>query len=191
MGVGADLLPKAYENEFKILLDKVPPRDFEVVKKIIESELGKTMEEVFKDFDEQALAAASIGQVHRATLHSGAKVVVKVQYPEVEEFFERDLSCIKLSCKISGFEVDKLMEEFTKSFVSEFDYREEARNMRVCSDNMKVFKNVYIPEPVDEKHKSCPKGLPSLCTRKVLCMDAVDGEPIKSRMDKVIKDLAQ
>jgi predicted unusual protein kinase regulating ubiquinone biosynthesis (AarF/ABC1/UbiB family) len=54
-----------------------------------------------------------------------------------------------MSCKLSGFDVDKIMEEFTKSFISEFDYKEEARNMRSCSDNMKVFKNVYIPEPID------------------------------------------
>lgn len=81
------------------------------------------------------------------------------------------------------------MEEMTKSFVSEFDYREEATNMRVCSDNMKVFKDIYIPEPVDKDHKSCPKGL-SLCTRKVLTMDAVQGEPIKKRMDKVMKEEA-
>ena len=189
MGVGADLLPKAYEDEFKILLDKVPPRDFDVIKKIVESELGTPISEVFKTFNEEALAAASIGQVHLATLHNGAKVVVKVQYPEVEEFFERDLACIKWSCRLSGFDVDSILEEFAKSFASEFDYREEAANMRTCSDNMKVFKNVYIPEPVDSSHKSCPKGL-SLCTKKVLCMDAVQGEPIKSRMDKVMKELA-
>lgn len=88
-----------------------------------------------------------------------------------------------------GDGLDKIMDEMTKSFVSEFDYREEANNMRVCSDNMKVFKDVYIPEPVDSKHPSCPKGL-SLCTRKILCMDAVKGEPIKKRMEKVMKELA-
>ena len=58
MGVGADLLPKAYEDEFKILLDKVPPRDFDVIKKIIESELCTPINEVFKTFNEEALAAA-------------------------------------------------------------------------------------------------------------------------------------
>lgn len=150
----------------------MPPRDFPTIKKIVEDELGKPIGEIFKSFDEDAIAAASIGQVHLATLKDGAKVVVKVQYPEVEEFFENDLACIKMSCKLSGFDVDKIMEEFTKSFISEFDYREEAQNMRTCSDNMKVFKYVYIPEPVDLTHKSCPKDI-SLCTKKVLCMDAV------------------
>ena len=61
MCVGSGLLPEAYENSFKILLDKVPPREFEVVKSIIERELGKPIDEVFKTFDEKALAAASIG----------------------------------------------------------------------------------------------------------------------------------
>jgi predicted unusual protein kinase regulating ubiquinone biosynthesis (AarF/ABC1/UbiB family) len=69
-----------------------------------------------------------------------AEVVVKVQYLEVEEFFKHDLAYIKILCKLLGFDVDKIMEEFTKSFVSEFDYREEAINMRSCSDNMKVLK---------------------------------------------------
>ena len=126
-----------------------------------------------------------------ATLHNGKKVCVKVQYPEVEKFFDYDVEAVKLSCKLFGMgeSIDKLMEEMTKSFVSEFDYREEATNMRICSDNMKVFKNIYIPEPVDLQHKSCPSGL-SLCTKKVLTMDAVQGEPIKKRMQKVLKQEA-
>ena len=117
--------------------------------------------------------------------------MVKVQYPEVEQFFEYDVQAVKLLCKLYGMDagVDKIMEEMTKSFVSEFDYREEANNSRICSNNMKVFKDVYIPEPVDLKHKSCPKDL-SLCTRKILCMEAVPGEPIKKRMDKVMKEVA-
>ena len=71
MAVGAGLLPKEYEDEFKVLLDRVPPRDTETIIKIVESELGRPISEVFKTFDETALAAASIGQVHRATLHDG------------------------------------------------------------------------------------------------------------------------
>jgi predicted unusual protein kinase regulating ubiquinone biosynthesis (AarF/ABC1/UbiB family) len=61
MGVSADLLSKSYEDEFKILLDKVPLRDFEVIKKIIESELGTLINEVFKNFKKETLTAASIG----------------------------------------------------------------------------------------------------------------------------------
>ena len=61
MCVGSGLLPDAYENSFKILLDKVPPRDFDVIKAILEEELGKPIGDVFKSFDEKAIAAASIG----------------------------------------------------------------------------------------------------------------------------------
>lgn len=78
LAVGAGLLPQAYEDEFKVLLDSVPPRDTHTIVSIIESELGKPIGEIFKSFDEKALAAASIGQVHRATLHDGKKIVVKV-----------------------------------------------------------------------------------------------------------------
>ena len=79
--------------------------------------------------------------------------MVKVQYPEVEQFFEYDVQAVKIFCKIFGMGdgIDKLMDEITKSFVSEFDYREEANNMRFCSDNMKIFKRkIYIPQPIDE-----------------------------------------
>lgn len=78
MCVGADLLPEAYDTALKVLLDAVPPRDTQTIIKIIETELGKPISEIFKFFDEKALAAASIGQVHKATLHDGTKVVVKV-----------------------------------------------------------------------------------------------------------------
>ena len=78
MCVGAELLPKDYDEVLKVLLDEVPPRDSKTIIDIIESEIGRPISEVFKTFDERALAAASIGQVHKATLHDGKKVVVKV-----------------------------------------------------------------------------------------------------------------
>ena len=75
MCVGAGQLPDAYDELLKVLLDEVPPREFKIVKSIIEAELGKPMSEIFSSFDEKALAAASIGQVHKATLHDGKKIV--------------------------------------------------------------------------------------------------------------------
>ena len=66
------------------------------------------------------------------------------------------MMCVKLMCKMCGYnDTIELIDEFSKSFAEEFDYRLEARNMRVCSDNMKIFPNVYIPAPIDKKHPSC------------------------------------
>ena len=78
MCVGADILPEEYNEVLKILLDEVPPRDPKTIIEIIESELDRPISSVFTFFDEKALAAASIGQVHRAVLHDGTKIVVKV-----------------------------------------------------------------------------------------------------------------
>lgn len=86
-----------HTSEYRILEDQVPPRDFEKVKEIVESEFGKPIHEVYKTFDEKAFAAASIGQVHMATLHDGTKVCVKVQYPEAEKFFNSDSILIAFS----------------------------------------------------------------------------------------------
>lgn len=98
------------------------------------------MEKIFKNFSDKAMAAASIGQVHKATLHDGTDVVVKVQYPEVEKYFEADMMCVKLMCKLCGMnDAVKMIDEFSKSFSDEFDYRGESGNMRVCAENMKVF----------------------------------------------------
>ena len=90
-----DVLPAAYGRSLKILQDSVPAQPFDVVREIVESELGCALEDVFSTFDETPLGAASIGQVHRATLSDGTEVVVKVQYPAAERFFRLDMETIK------------------------------------------------------------------------------------------------
>lgn len=84
---GAGICPKEFNEAFSVLLDQCPRETFPVVKRIIESELGCKLHEVFDDFQEEAVAAASIGQVHFAQLKDGTKVAVKIQYPDVERFF--------------------------------------------------------------------------------------------------------
>ena len=75
------------------------------------------MENIFKTFTDKAMAAASIGQVHKATLLDGTDVVVKVQYPEVERYFEADMMCVKLMCQYCGMsDAVKMLDEFSKSF---------------------------------------------------------------------------
>eukprot|EP00441_Pelagodinium_beii_P005100 CAMPEP_0197687002 /NCGR_PEP_ID=MMETSP1338-20131121/103354_1 /TAXON_ID=43686 ORGANISM="Pelagodinium beii, Strain RCC1491" /NCGR_SAMPLE_ID=MMETSP1338 /ASSEMBLY_ACC=CAM_ASM_000754 /LENGTH=342 /DNA_ID=CAMNT_0043269027 /DNA_START=34 /DNA_END=1059 /DNA_ORIENTATION=+ len=186
MFCGMGLLPEAYEEEFQCLLDGVPPKPFEVVKGIVEKEWGKPLDDIFGSFEEQAMAAASIGQVHRARLKDGTEVVVKVQYPEVESFFHMDFQVMKACCTvvdtgISKQNLDSIFGEMTKSFEEEFDYRKEAGNMKTAASNLAPHfgTRVRVPLPFD-----------SLCTRKVLTMEHIRGEPIKRYMARLYDQLA-
>jgi predicted unusual protein kinase regulating ubiquinone biosynthesis (AarF/ABC1/UbiB family) len=92
----AELFPKRWQDEMQPMLDQVPPKDFETIKAIVEADLGKPMGEVFSGFEELPIGSASIGQVHRAVLRDGNKrVVVKIQYPEVEQTFRGDVFAVK------------------------------------------------------------------------------------------------
>ena len=199
---GTGMLPDAYEDALKCLLDDVPPRDTALIKSIIESEFSAPLGDVFETFGDAPIGAASIGQVHLATLKgSGQRVVVKVQYPEVEGFFRLDLLTIKTLCgyMMPDNKTDKMFDEVGKSFASEFDYRLEARNLRVCASNLAnagFGAKAFIPEPVDALHAACPaaraqggKG-EGLCTQRVMVMDAVQGKPVKKVMSQVFADLA-
>ncbi len=86
-----DLLPKEYCDEFSRLQDNVKPLPFDVVKEAIETELGRPLSEVFKSFEKIPVAAASVGQVHKAVLKSGEIVAVKVQRPNIEKIFQADI----------------------------------------------------------------------------------------------------
>ena len=182
---GINILPSAYDDALKVLLDSVPPRSTDLIKSIIEEELGKPLQEIFSTFEETPIGAASIGQVHLATLKSsGQRVVVKVQYPEVEGFFHLDLSTVKTLCHLMlpDASTDKMFDEVAKSFKSEFDYRLEAKNLTTCSKNLVkggFGKQAFIPKPFD-----------SMCTRRVMVMEAVKGKPVKKVMKQVFSEMA-
>ena len=94
--------PKIWQDTMSVLQDECPSEPFDVVKSILESEYGKDMHEVFETFEETPIGAASIGQVHRATLkRDGSKVVVKVMYPGVEDTFRGDVRTIKMFCEVA------------------------------------------------------------------------------------------
>jgi hypothetical protein len=90
-----NVFPEEWQKEFECLLDAVPPKPFAEVRTTVEAEYGRPLEAVFASFSEAPLASASIGQVHRATLHSGERVVVKVMYKEVEGQFRGDIFAAK------------------------------------------------------------------------------------------------
>lgn len=193
---GAGVLPKEAENAFSELLDQCPREPFDVVAGIIESELGCSLKSVFRDFDQEAIAAASIGQVHFATLHDGMQVAVKVQYPQVEKYFEIDIRMVSFAMRLAGMgeKVKEVFAEMQKQFKQEFDYRQEAAIMREVAENVlpHFAKKVAIPLPLDSSHASC-QGLKNktLCTKKILTMERLIGKPIREHSQELVKLFAE
>lgn len=125
----------------------------ERVRTIVEHELDQRMDEIFNSFEDTPLAAASIGQVHRAVLHSGQVVAVKVQRPGILRTMSRDLEILKdlsaLAEKQLGwarqYQLSRMVEEFSKSLLGELDYGQEGRNAEKIAQQMD-YDGVYIPD---------------------------------------------
>jgi len=146
----SNILPEAFREPLESLQDQLPARDFEEIKTTIESEFGKPMNEVFKSFDPTPLAAASIGQTHRARLHDGTEVVVKVQHADIEAIAETDLTVIQNLVRwITRFFAIKGMEhlygQVRLMIEEELDYWHEAKVMKMIGDNLKTEKGVRVP----------------------------------------------
>lgn len=167
-----DLLPDSYIDEFRKLQDDVQPLLFSVVKEVIEGELKKPLSELFATFSEQSLAAASIGQVHEATLNSGEKVVIKVQRPEIEKIIQTDVSLLAFLAGLLEKYVPEtrivgpktIVDEFFRTLSYEVDFLVEANNMSRMAANL-----ASIPEVV------IPKVYKSHSTKKVLTLEKLEG----------------
>jgi ubiquinone biosynthesis protein len=171
---GQGFFPAELVEEFKRCRDQVPPEPFAVVKRVVEEDLGRPLDDVFASFDEECLAAASIAQVHAARLRTGEEVVVKVQRPRVAQLVRRDIEAMAW---IAPFLVGRipvaalanppaLVELFAETIVEELDFRLEAENML---DVARVLREagqwiVVVPRP----H-------PRLVTRRVLVMERLRG----------------
>jgi ubiquinone biosynthesis protein len=171
----ADLLPPAYLDALARLQDHVEPFPFEDVERTIREELGVRLSSAFAEFDTLPIAAASLGQVHRAVLRGGRVVAVKVQRPGVQERVERDLAALRevavVIDRIGGayrhIDAARLLDEFKRTLMSELDYREEARNLVTIAHQLSDFEHIVIPLPVDD-----------YTTARVLTMDYVPGAKI-------------
>jgi ubiquinone biosynthesis protein len=136
MSTRPDLVGQEMALEFTKLQDDNVPIDFKTVKSIVEQELGKPLNDVFQSFEEKQLAAASIGQVHRAILPDGIQVAVKVQRPGIQEIVEKDLNIMyhlaelvdKRVSSLKIYNIPEVVGEFDKSIHKEMDYKLEARN---------------------------------------------------------------
>lgn len=149
----ADVIPADILHELEKLQDNVPPFSFVDVSRIIEEELGSPLGEIFSTFDEKALAAASIGQVHCAQLRTGEKVAVKVQRPQIKAMIETDLEILMDLATLAEHRMERMerlqlrdvVEEFAKSLRNELDYTIEARNAEKIAKQFKNDPTIYIP----------------------------------------------
>jgi len=153
-----DILPEEFIKELEKLLDEVPPFPFEEVEKEIYNQFNKPLEELFFSFDKKPLAAASIGQVHRARLFSGKDVVVKIRRPGIDEIIERDLSILQTFARLLERYIPEsrlydpvgMVDEFTRSIRRELDFRIEGRSAERFREMFKNSQTVYVPEVIWE-----------------------------------------
>lgn len=172
-----DLLPRPYIQALTRLQDKVEPFPYEEVERIITSELAVRMSKAFSEFDPKPIAAASLGQVHRASLRDGRSVAVKVQRPGVRERIAEDLEALDEIAEFLDkhtqmgrrYEFQRILEDFRKSLLRELDYRQEARNLDILGENLKDFDRIVVPSPVDD-----------YTTSRVLTMDFIRGKKVTS-----------
>ena len=148
-----DVVPPDVIIELRKLQDDVSPFPMTEVERVVEEELGLSIERAFLDFDEQPVAAASIGQVHRATLPTGADVVVKVQRPSAPRQIESDLRLMASAARVVRERVrqldfldsSELVDEFGRSIRQELDYQQEARNAEAFRRNFAGDARVAVP----------------------------------------------
>lgn len=171
----ADLVPEAFLKPLSRLQDKVKPFPYQDVEFIIENELGVKVSKLFRHFETTPLAAASLGQVHRAALHDGQSVVVKVQRPNIHEQIREDFAALEEIAKVLNrhtefgqrHELLQVLDELETTISHELDYRREASNLVTLSTNLREFRHIRIPRPVDD-----------YTTHKVLTMDLIEGTKI-------------
>ena len=172
-----DLLPDAYLQALATLQDDVPPIEYSVVQEIVEEEIGERISKAFSSFDEEPLASASIGQVHKATLRSGKAVAVKIQRPGIRKKFLADLDTLKELAEFAvkhtevakKYAFDNVLAELRHILLQELDYNREAQNLLTLGKNLAEFKNLTVPQPILDYSSS-----------KVLTMDYIQGKKITS-----------
>lgn len=150
----ADLIPHDIFHELQKLQDQVPPVVYDDLKEEIEFELKSPIKDIFSEFNETPLAAASIGQVHKAKLKTGEMVVVKVQRPNIKKVVEGDLDILRTTAGLAERHLSDIkmynpvgfVDEFSKSIRNELDYTLEARNMERFAHNFADDNTVRIPK---------------------------------------------
>ncbi|MGO3181567.1 MAG: ABC1 kinase family protein [Aequorivita sp.] len=170
-----DLLPPPFLKALAALQDDVDVVDYLEVEEIFKEELGVRISKAFNSFEKEPLASASIGQVHRAVLHSGKTVAVKIQRPGIRKRFIEDLDTLmSISEKVENYSetarnyaVHDVIEELRYILLKELDYTLEAQNLATLKFNLKEFDHIFIPAPIMD-----------YCSSRVLTMEFVEGGKI-------------
>ena len=171
----SDILPPPYLEALARLQDSVEPFSFQEVEEIVSSELGVRLSKAFRDFDPDPVAAASLGQVHHALLRDGRPVAVKVQRPGIRQVILDDLEAFAEAASFADrhtkvgrkFAFQDILEEFRKTLLRELDYKREALNLVTLGRNLRSYKRLVVPQPVDD-----------YTTSRVLTMDYIRGTKI-------------
>ncbi len=186
-----DILPAEALKVLSVVQSQVPPMDYAEIREQVKKELGAYPEKIFARFDEEAFAAASLGQVHGAVLRSGEEVVVKVQYPGVDETVQQDLRNIKALLQTftrigrdvmrQRIDQSEVYQELEERLHEELDYINEAKNIALFQ---KMFR--------DDPEVVIPQVYPDVSSRRVLTMSRLEGYPfadiLKPGVDQSLKD---
>lgn len=172
-----DFLPQPYLDALTRLQDNVKPFPYEDVETIVQDELGVRISKAFMEFNPEPMAAASLGQVHKARLRDGRAVAVKVQRPGIRETILNDLGALNDIAETLDRHTDtgrrysfqNILGEFKKALLQELDYRQEAQNLIKLGHNLERYPDIIVPQPVED-----------YSTSKVLTMDYVRGTKVTS-----------
>lgn len=167
-----DALPEEYAAQLATLQSNAPPMGWPFVRRRMQSELGPSWEGKFKTFGREAAAAASLGQVHRATLHDGREVACKLQYPDMASVVEADLKQLRLAMQLyrrmdSALDNEEVFHELRDRLREELDYEREAAQQRLYHIMLEGVPGVAVPVPV-ESHS----------TKRLLTMSWLEGTGI-------------
>lgn len=150
----ADLLPREYVGALGQLQDRIPPFSSAEAIAVIESELGNSIHTLYRDFDRYPLASASLGQVHKARLHTGEDVVVKVQRPGLERLFKLDIEVLQQLVRVfqrffpatREYELEAIYHEFFGLLYKEIDYIHEGKNADLFRENFRDYPRILVPK---------------------------------------------
>jgi ubiquinone biosynthesis protein len=180
-----DLLPPEFIRELEKLQDQTPPFDNAKATEIVEKELKKPVGELFRRFDNIPVAAASLSQVHRAELHDGTVVAVKIQRPGIREIIDIDLAILQDLAGLAenrvyngyNFRPRMMVDEFRKAIRKELDFTQEANNLKRFRANLEDVDYIRVPEVYR-----------SMCTPLVLTMEFIEGVKINDIVREKYRD---
>ena len=176
-----DLLPAVWISALSRLQDQATPIDPELIEPVLTEQLGKPLNEVFSSFDMTPIAAASIGQVHKATLIDGRVVAVKIRRPGIEKLVKTDMLLLRVFLEnirtiLPDIDINTLFEEINRSINEELDYLGEAHSMTRIGTHLHKIDGVRAPQVIKE-----------LCTRKLLVAEFVEGVKLTDALDAYLQ----